>query len=294
MAADTKSHDVVVVGCGLMGAALARTLAKAGHSVAAWNRTPDKAEALAPDGVAPMRSIEDAVASSALVLACTSTYETTQEALAKAAGWDGAALVNVGTGTPDGARDMARWAADRDIAYLDGAILAFPEQIGTPDGLILFSGSNAVWSAHEALLMSLGGGTRHVSEEVAAANVLDAAMVGAFYTSTISAYVEAMTYARSQGVSAADVRDITLTILETLQHSTEEAAAAIESGNHETDQATLEVYAEALRSVVGTMEQAGLRVRILPATLASLEAAEAAGLGGLGIYAQTKVIAGAD
>jgi 3-hydroxyisobutyrate dehydrogenase-like beta-hydroxyacid dehydrogenase len=294
MATDAKTHDVVVVGCGLMGAALARTLAKAGHSVAAWNRTPEKAEALTPDGVTPLRSIEEAVTSSALVVACTSTYETTQGALAQATGWDGAVLVNVGTGTPDAARDMARWAADRDVPYLDGAILAFPEQIGTPDGLVLFSGPRAVWARHEALLTSLGGGARHVSDEVAAANVLDGAMVGAFYTTAISAYVEAVTYAQSQGVSAADLREITLAVLDTLQHSTEEAAATIQSGNHETEQATLEVYAEGMRSFVETVEQAGLHVRILPATLASLEAADAAGLGKLGIYAQAKVIAGAD
>src|SRR5262245_17699124 len=123
MSADTKTHDDVVVGSGLMGAALARTLAKAGRSVAAWNRTPEKAEALADDGVTPIRSIKDAVASSSVVLACTSTYETTQEALGRVTDWDDAALVNVTTGTPEGARDMARWAAERDIAYLDGAIL---------------------------------------------------------------------------------------------------------------------------------------------------------------------------
>jgi 3-hydroxyisobutyrate dehydrogenase-like beta-hydroxyacid dehydrogenase len=290
---DAKKHDVVVVGCGLMGAALARTLAKAGHSVAAWNRTADKAEALAEHGVTPVRSIDDAVRTSRLVLACTSTYETTQAALASADGWGGAALVNLGTGTPDGAQAMARWAAARGIAYLDGAIEAFPEQIGTDDGLILLSGARAVWEAHEDVLSRLGSGVRYVSDEVSSANVLDAAMVGAFYTSSISAFVEAATYAQRQGVPPAALRQITLAILDALQHSTEEAVAAIESGSHETQQATLGVYAEGLRSVVPTMRQAGLRPRILEATLANLEQAEAAGLGELGIYAQTKVIVGA-
>jgi threonine dehydrogenase-like Zn-dependent dehydrogenase len=57
----TTAYDVAVLGCGLMGAALVRALAKTGRSVAVWNRTPDRAEALAGDGVTPIRTVGDAV-----------------------------------------------------------------------------------------------------------------------------------------------------------------------------------------------------------------------------------------
>ncbi|WP_415095019.1 NAD(P)-binding domain-containing protein [Nocardioides sp.] len=49
----SESHDIVVLGCGLMGSALARAFAAAGHATGAWNRTYEKAEALAPRGVTP-------------------------------------------------------------------------------------------------------------------------------------------------------------------------------------------------------------------------------------------------
>src|SRR5215216_7231237 len=42
---------VTVLGTGIMGAPIARNLAKAGHEVTAWNRSRDKAEPLAGDGV---------------------------------------------------------------------------------------------------------------------------------------------------------------------------------------------------------------------------------------------------
>jgi 3-hydroxyisobutyrate dehydrogenase len=43
---------VAVLGTGVMGAAMARNLARAGHEVRAWNRTRERAEPLSADGVA--------------------------------------------------------------------------------------------------------------------------------------------------------------------------------------------------------------------------------------------------
>ncbi|HKT00166.1 MAG TPA: NAD(P)-binding domain-containing protein, partial [Rugosimonospora sp.] len=40
---------VAVLGTGIMGAAMARNLVKAGHDVRVWNRTPARARPLAAD-----------------------------------------------------------------------------------------------------------------------------------------------------------------------------------------------------------------------------------------------------
>jgi predicted dinucleotide-binding enzyme len=47
----TDTLTVSVLGTGIMGAAMARNLARAGHTVRAWNRTRAKAEPLAADGI---------------------------------------------------------------------------------------------------------------------------------------------------------------------------------------------------------------------------------------------------
>ena len=47
---------IAVLGTGIMGAAMARNLARDGHEVRAWNRSPEKAEPLAADVLEPRKT----------------------------------------------------------------------------------------------------------------------------------------------------------------------------------------------------------------------------------------------
>lgn len=288
--ADTTNYDVAVIGCGLMGAALARAFAKNGYSVAVWNRTPERAEALAGDGIRPVRTVEDAVRSSRLVVACTSTYETTLSALEPVASWHGATLVNLASGAPQEAEMMANWAAERDAEYLDGSIVCYPQDIGTPGAAILYAGSLAGWTEHQQPLMSLAGASAYVTDKVTDASVLNVGIVGAFYVSALSAYVEAATYVLSQGVAVELLRALTQVALETLRKETEQAATAIATGEHTTDQATIDTYAEAAGAALAVMQGSGQRARLLEAATENLAATAEAGLGALGFFAQARIM----
>ncbi|MQY33858.1 hypothetical protein SRB17_18240 [Streptomyces sp. RB17] len=283
------TYDVAVIGCGLMGAALAKALADAGHTVAAWNRTPERAQAIAGGGVTAVPSIDEAVRSAGLVIACTSTYDAARVALSAVTDWGGAPLVNLGSAAPHEVTAMAQWAHERGIGYLDGAILCFPGQVGTAEGLVLYSGSASVWSAHWATLMSLGAGSAHIAEEVQAACVMDAAIVGSFYVGSMSAYLEGAGFALAMGVTADTLRSVTESVIGGIRRATREAVAAIENDSYETDQATLAVYAEGSRHVLAGMRAAGHHPRLLAAAVEGLQAGEAAGLGDLGLYALAKV-----
>jgi len=284
-----ESYDVAVIGCGLMGAAMARALAGAGHTVAAWNRTPERAEAVAGGGVTAVPSIDEAVRSAGLVITCTSTYDAARTALSAVTDWGGTPLVNVGSAAPHEVMAMAQWADDRGIGYLDGALLCFPGQIGTTEGLVLYSGATSVWTAHRETLMALGAGSAHIAEEVQAASAMDAAIVGSFYVSAVSAYIEGAAFALDMGVTADTLRSVTDSVIGSIRRATREAVAAIEGDRYETDQATLAVYAEGSRHVLAGMRAAGHRPRLLAAAVEGLEAGEAAGLGDLGLYALAKV-----
>ncbi|WP_406635147.1 NAD(P)-dependent oxidoreductase [Amycolatopsis sp. WGS_07] len=284
----TKTYEVLVVGCGLMGSALARALAQRGHHVAAWNRSPEKAEALAVAGVRAIENLDDAVRASRVILACTSTYETTLDALRQVAAWDDVTLVNVGTGTPDEVDAMRQWAADRGAAYLDGAILCYPQHIGTPDGLLLFSGPEEIWQLHEPVLQALGQPV-HVSAQTRGASVLDVTFAGGFYIASLVAYVEAAAYALSQGLSAAELAGISETVVDLMRVTVPEIAQCIESGKHDTDQATISVYSAGLVSCRDAMRSAGHEARMLDTAAGFLGSAEAAGAGHLGFSALAAV-----
>jgi len=289
--ASPSRADVTVLGCGLMGSALVRALAADGHRVAAWNRTHERAAALAADGIEPIDSLARAVEASPLVLACLSTYDSVRTTLDEI-DLDGRTLVNLTSGTPDGATELAEWAVGRGIPYLDGVIIAFPDFIGAPEAILAYSGPQELWEDNADLLGCLGGHTQWIGEEVSAANVFDGALIASFYTAAVGAYVEAATYALDHGVPQDLLRAATRLVLRTIGHSTKEAAGAIASGDFSTDQAKLGTYATATRGLLESMRGAGLPARFLNATVASLEAAAAAGFADQGIYAQAHVTRG--
>ena len=123
---------VTVLGLGNMGRALVAVLKAAGHPVTGWNRTahPGLVEDLAME---PAGDPAKAIESSDVVLSCLSSYAATHQVLARpgvAAALEGKALVQLSTGLAQEAAQMAKWAARRDVLYLDGKIAVVPRSIG--------------------------------------------------------------------------------------------------------------------------------------------------------------------
>ena len=76
------------------------------------------------------------------------------------------AVVQLSTGTPKEANDASEWMNERNAAYLDGAILGGPDDIGTDDGQILLSGNLAAYDRVGSLLNCLGGSVRYLGTNV--------------------------------------------------------------------------------------------------------------------------------
>jgi 3-hydroxyisobutyrate dehydrogenase len=91
----TDTRTVSVLGTGIMGAAMARNLARAGHTVRAWNRTRDRAEPLAADGIEITDTPAEAVRGADVVL--TMLY-------------DGPAALDVMRAAAPGLRPGLAWA----------------------------------------------------------------------------------------------------------------------------------------------------------------------------------------
>lgn len=171
---------ISVLGTGRMGAALARALLRAGYRTTVWNRSPDKAAPLAAAGATVAASVHDAIAASEVIIMNVSDYAATA-ALLQADGvapaLAGKLVVELTSGTPHGAREAGRWAAEHGVAYLDGAIMATPDLIGTEHGTILVAGPRSAFDGAADVLRAMSPSAQHVGDDPGRANALDSALL---------------------------------------------------------------------------------------------------------------------
>src|ERR1700683_5600329 len=116
---------VAFIGLGVMGFPMAGHLAKAGHEVAVFNRTPEKAQRWAAThrGVAGA-TIAEAVAGRELVAMCVGNDSDVRQVMAEAlpALDAGAVVVDHTTASAKLAREMAAAAAERNVSFLDAPV----------------------------------------------------------------------------------------------------------------------------------------------------------------------------
>ncbi|WP_439500984.1 NAD(P)-dependent oxidoreductase [Aminobacter ciceronei] len=173
-------RSIAVLGTGRMGSALARALLASDHRMTVWNRTKDKAEPLALLGATVASSALEAVTSAEVIIVNVSDYKATAGILrddAVASAVRGKLIVDLTSGTPQGARDAAEWCGRHGAGYLDGAIMATPDFIGTDAGTILVSGQGQAFRDNEAVFRALGGNVQHVGQDPGRANALDSALL---------------------------------------------------------------------------------------------------------------------
>src|SRR5689334_21679710 len=117
---------VAVLGTGIMGAPIARNLARAGHDVHAWNRSRAKAEPLAEDGVTVHDEAAEAVRGADAVVTMLADGDVVRTVMtdegALEAMDDGALWLQVSTVGAEAADALGRLAADRGVRYVDAPV----------------------------------------------------------------------------------------------------------------------------------------------------------------------------
>jgi 3-hydroxyisobutyrate dehydrogenase len=88
---------VAVLGTGIMGAPMARNLARAGFALRAWNRSRDKADPLAQDGIAVAATPAEAAQGADVVLTMLADGPTTADVMGQASAAPGTLWLQMGT-----------------------------------------------------------------------------------------------------------------------------------------------------------------------------------------------------
>lgn len=283
-------RTVAMLGCGNMGSAFVRALAANGYQVAAWNRTYGRAEKLArgTGGVHAYRSAAEAVAAAPVVIACVSVYDVLRDVLDGAGDMTGKTLINLTTGSPEEAGEMGRWALDHGVGYLDSVITVYPRHVGNPDAQIMVSGPTRLWLEHQDTIKVLGGSAIHVSEDLSLANVLDVGVVGAFYITALTGFIEAAAYALGQGVTPEALLRSALPVIRLLEGAAEEAVEHITTGKFDVHDASVKVFAEAARAMSEEIQGKGCSAALIAEAARVITHAEGAGLADLSLASITR------
>lgn len=116
---------VTVLGTGLMGSGMSRSLARAGMTVTAWNRTVAKARPLADEGIEVAEDVESAVRDADVVVTMLFDADAVEQVMSQAlpemkpdATWAQCATVGL-----DGTARLARLAERHGVPYIDAPVL---------------------------------------------------------------------------------------------------------------------------------------------------------------------------
>ena len=163
--------QVAVLGTGIMGAGMARSLLRAGHDVRVWNRTAARALPLTDDGATVAGTPAAAVEGADVVLVMLWDTAAVLEVLGAAAGSaPDAVWLQASTIGPDSMREVA--AAHPDLRLVDAPVLGTkgPAEQGTL--VALLSGSPADLEAAQPAVDGYSARSVYAGERLGAASAL--------------------------------------------------------------------------------------------------------------------------
>lgn len=167
-----------VIGLGTMGQPIARRIARAGHEILAWNRTPGRAETLPRDSAVAVRSPAEACQAE-LVLTILSDDAAVEGVLFEGdrlitAGMPGLVHACLSTISDRLARRLAAAHEAAGQAYLSAPLFGPPEAAAAGRLLVVVAGPRAPAQRIQPVLELLGR-VQFLGEDAAAANVVKAA-----------------------------------------------------------------------------------------------------------------------
>jgi 3-hydroxyisobutyrate dehydrogenase len=155
------------LGLGTMGAAMAANLARAGFSVTAWNRTPDRAPELDELGVARAGTPADVARATDAVVICVSDTPDVEEVQFGPAGLadgahDGQLVIDCSTISPSATRAFASRLGERGVALVDAPVSGGSEGAQKATLTIFCGGEAADVERARPILAALGKTITHV------------------------------------------------------------------------------------------------------------------------------------
>jgi 3-hydroxyisobutyrate dehydrogenase len=192
---------VAVLGTGLMGSGMARSLLRAGHEVRVWNRTRDKAAPLADDGATVAATAADAVKDADAVLTMLFDTDAVAATMAEALPAFGPETVWVQTSTVgiDGIDRLVAQARDAGVAFLDTPVVGTKNPAEQGQLVLLPSGDRGLEERVRPVFEAIGATTIWAGDEVGAGSRLKL-VVNAWLATVVGGVAQSVALAGDLGL----------------------------------------------------------------------------------------------
>ena len=272
------NKTVLLIGLGNMGTALARILLDAGYETWVWNRTKEKAGTLLEEGARWSKEVWAAVGYVDHVVMCLSNYVNCVGLLSTCSDLENKTLIQLSTGTASDARSFENLVKQKRGRYLDGAILAYPSNIGDPRCSLLVAGNSLAWKDSESLILTLGGKSQFLGEEVGAPSHLDHALIAPSLIMQM-AVIQGMHMAKRAGLDLEFYSKMISGLPASLKADQERHTRAIIDGDFSQVQASIRTWKEALDRILEEDKGLNFNAEVLSGIAEVLRDAQDHGVG---------------
>ena len=195
--------SIAVLGTGIMGTAIARNLLRAGLDVTVWNRTREKAEALAGDGAEVADTPAGAAEGSDIVLTMLTDWDAVEAAMS---GPDGALeamsgnaiwvqMSTIGTAATERAAQLAEKAG---VTLVDAPVSGTKEPAEQGKLIVLASGPESALDSCEAVFEAIGRKRVRVGAEPGRGSALKL-VLNAWLVELVESLAETIAFAQALG-----------------------------------------------------------------------------------------------
>jgi 3-hydroxyisobutyrate dehydrogenase len=270
-----RSETVAVIGAGgTIGLPVARNIAKAGMQVRAWNRTGEKAEPLAEEGIELLDTAAEAASGAAAILTILSDGDAVISAMegpdgVLAGAQEGATWVQMSTIGIQGTERCATIADEHKLVLVDAPVVGTKQPAEQGKLMVLASGPGEAREICEPIFDAIGQKTVWLGEAGTATRMK--LVINSWLLSLVEGLGETIAFAEGIGVDPAQ-------FLETISGSPVDNPYAQMKGRMMVERSfepafKLELAAKDARLVVEAMERHDLDLPLLEAIRVQLEQA---------------------
>lgn len=205
----TENIEVAVLGTGIMGAAMARNLLKAGMEVRAWNRSREKAEPLAGDGAAVGGSPAEAADGADFLITMLSDAGAIEEVVGEgvlSALAEGGIWLQTSTVGVEGNERLARISDEAGVTYVDAPVLGTKEPAEQGQLVVLASGPEEARERCAPVFEAVGSKTVWLGEAGAGSRLK--LVVNNWIVGLLGTLAETIALARATGVDPAKFLEV--------------------------------------------------------------------------------------